>query len=101
MTTIKIKDDEFKLKYTIRAIFTYEQIKGKAFVVESLMDSYLLIYSFLTASNPDKELSFDDFLDACDEDPTILSQFQSFFEAEQNKQALGKTPKKAMTPVKK
>ena len=36
MNTIKINGIDYKIKYTIRALFIFEQITGKAFKIETL-----------------------------------------------------------------
>ena len=38
---MEINNKEYKLKYTLRALFIYEQITGKAFKLETLTDEYL------------------------------------------------------------
>ena len=35
MKTIKINDKEYKVKYTIRALFYWEQITGKPFAINT------------------------------------------------------------------
>lgn len=85
MKTIKIKGDEYKLKYSIKAIFIFEQITDRMFSIETLMDNYILLYSFLLASNPDKEISWDDFVDELDNNPSIIKDFSEFLIHEQEK----------------
>lgn len=71
--TIKIKDKEYKIKQTIRAIFLWEQISEKQFEIKNTLDNYLYFYCILLANNPDF-LGWDEFIDLLDEDPTILIQ---------------------------
>ena len=77
-TTIKIKGDEYKLRYSIKALFTFEEITGKTFAIETLMDNYILFYAFLITSNPETDLSFDDFLAETDENPNLIIEFTEF-----------------------
>lgn len=81
-----IKDIEYKLKYTLRALFIYEQITGKVFRLQTITDEYLFFYCVLAANNPDMNLTFDDLIDAIDEDPNIMVQFQNFMKSELEKQ---------------
>ena len=71
--TIRIKDKDFKVKQTIRAIFLWEQISEKQFEIKNTLDNYLYFYCILLANNPDF-LGWDEFIDLLDEDPTILIQ---------------------------
>ena len=72
---ITIKDKQYKIKYTLRALFIYEQITGKAFNLRTITDEYLFFYCILAANNPDIQLTFDDLIDAIDEDMNIMIQF--------------------------
>ena len=81
-----IKDKEYKLKYTLRALFIYEQITGKVFSMQTITDEYLFFYCVLAANNPDMNLTFDDLIDAIDEDVNIMIQFQEFMKSELEKQ---------------
>ena len=41
MNTIKINGEEYVIKYTIRALFMWEQITGKPFKINTLLDNYI------------------------------------------------------------
>lgn len=69
--TIKIKGNEFKIKQTLRAIFLWEQISERNFEIKSMLDNYLYFYCVILANNPDF-MSWDEFIDAMDEDPSII-----------------------------
>lgn len=81
-----IKDKEYKVKYTLRALFIYEQITGKVFSLQTITDEYLFFYCILAANNPEMNLTFDDLIDAIDEEPNIMIQFQEFMKSELEKQ---------------
>lgn len=83
---ITIQDKEYKLKYTLRALFVYERIAGKAFKFEGLYSEYLLFYCILLANNEEFEMSFDEFIDICDEDPKVFNQFRDWLIKELEKQ---------------
>ena len=86
MKTIKINGKDYKVKYTVRSLFIFEQITGKSFEIKTLLDNYVFFYSMLLACNADDVLSWDGFIDALDEDPTILKQMNDVIE-EQQKQS--------------
>ena len=88
MKTIKINDKEYKVKYTIRALFIYEQITGKPFAINTLLDNYLFFYCMILANNPDDLLEWDQFLNAIDNDPTLFTQINSTVEDSQKKDEL-------------
>lgn len=74
MKTITIKDKEYKIKYSIRALFIFEQITGKPFKIETLLDNYIFFYSMILANNKDEVLDWNDFLDALDDNPNLLEE---------------------------
>ena len=76
MNTITINNKEYKLKYTIRALFIFEQITNKPFAINTLMDNYLFFYCILLANNEDA-LEWDEFIDALDNEPNLLNELSS------------------------
>ena len=74
MNTIKINGEEYVIKYTIRALFMWEQITGKPFKINTLLDNYIFFYCMLLSNNKDKVLDWDSYLDALDNDTTLFSQ---------------------------
>lgn len=74
MNTIKINSEDYVIKYTIRALFMWEQITGKPFKIVTLLDNYIFFYCMIIANNKDKVLEWDDYLDALDNDTTLFSQ---------------------------
>lgn len=78
MKTITIKKRDYILKYTLRAFFIFENLTGKQFEFGRMLDEYLLFYSVLLANNKDTFLmSFDEFVEACDFDPSLLRRSRS------------------------
>lgn len=75
---ITIKDNTYKVKYSIRALFIFEEMTGKPFKLEKVMDFYIFFYSMILANNPDSNLLFNDFVDACDEDASLFTSFQNY-----------------------
>lgn len=74
MNTIKINGEDYAIKYTIRALFMWEQITGKPFKITTLLDNYIFFYCMILASNKDKVLEWEDYLDALDNDRTLFQQ---------------------------
>lgn len=74
MKQIEINGKTYKLKYTIRSLFIFEQITKKSFKIESLLDNYVFFYSMILANNPDSPIEWDDFLDAMDANPKLLEK---------------------------
>lgn len=85
---ITINNKEYKVKYTIRALFIFEQIAGKPFEVKSLLDQYLFFYSMILANNSENPLSWDDFIDAIDNDKTLPEQLNRIVSDYQEKDNL-------------
>ncbi len=75
MKTISIKNKEYKVKQTLRALFIFEQITGRPFEIKTMLDNYIFFYSVILANNPDNILDWDDFIDALDENPNLLNDF--------------------------
>lgn len=87
MKQIEINGVKYNIKYTIRALFIFEQITGKPFKIENLLDNYIFFYSMILANNQDMEniISWDDFLDALDKEPDLFSKMNEAVEAQQKK----------------
>lgn len=83
--TIKIGGEEYCIKYTIRALFMFEQITGKAFEIKTLLDNYIFFYCMILANNKDKVLEWDSFLDALDNDKELFATMNAIVN-EQEKQ---------------
>lgn len=88
MNTITINKKEYNVKYSIKALFYWEQITGKSFSIETLFDNYLLLYCMILVNNPDNVLSWDDFINALDSDPTIFKQLTKLVEDNQKVNSL-------------
>ena len=76
--TITIKGNEYNIKYTIRSMFIFEKITKKQFKIDSLIDWYVLYYCIILANNMDTTLTFDEFIDACDDDTSIVTKMESY-----------------------
>ena len=88
MKTISINGKDYRVKYTIRALFIFEQITGKAFKLETMLDSYIFYYSMILANNKDQVLQWEEFLDALDENPKLLQDMEKVMKEEDGKNSL-------------
>lgn len=91
---VTIKGTSYKIKYTLRALFIFENITGKSFNVESSMEQFLFYYAILLANNPGMTMSFDEFIDACEPDEEgsqdIIRAFSDLLNAQEKKMTLMK-----------
>ncbi len=77
MKKVKINNKNYNVKYTVRALFLYEQLTNKPFTLESLnyvLNRYIFAYCVILASNTDDVIEWDAFVDACDKDASILEK---------------------------
>lgn len=88
MKKIQINGNEYNIKYTIRSLFIFEQITGKAFKIETLLDNYVFFYSMLLACNPDNIITWDGFIDALDADPNLFVKINDVVTEQQGKDEL-------------
>ena len=95
---ITIKDKQYKIKYTLRALFIYEQIKKEPFALKTITDYYIFFYCLLLANNEDSGLTFDEFISALDEDQSIAEQMMQYLNKESEKNNIfgGDEKKKVM-----
>lgn len=73
--TITIREQEITLKYSMRSLFLYEQKSGESFSPRNLEQYCLYFYCVVCSSNKDLDLTFDDFIDFLDEDPSKITEF--------------------------
>lgn len=85
---ITINNKQFKVKYTIRALFIFEQITGKPFNISTLFDNYLFFYCLILANNPDNVLDFEEYIDAVDSDKGLYQQLTKAVEEYQKQDNL-------------
>lgn len=71
--TVSIKGNDYKVRQTLRAMFLFEEITRRPFKVETMLDNMLYLYCIILAGNPGNVISWDEFIDAADEDPEIIT----------------------------
>lgn len=77
MKKVKINNKNYNVKYTVRALFLYEQITKKPFTLNELnyvLNRYIFAYCVILASNTEDVIEWDDFVSACDKDTTLLEK---------------------------
>lgn len=84
--TIQIGQKEYNLKYTIRALFLFERITKKPFTANNLEDQFIFFFCLILASNPDTELTFEEFIEAVDNGDLDVSEINKFVAEQQKKQ---------------
>ena len=84
MNTILINGKEYKIKYGIRSMLIQEQITQKPFSLDNMNEQLVFLYSCLLAADNELNMSYEEFLDAIDEDMSIIIRFGQYL-AEQLK----------------
>ena len=84
---ITIKNKTVNLKYTFRALMIYENIANKSFNPKGISDVVIFFYSVVIATTKDNTITFDDFLDWLDEQPTAINEFSVWLTEVFNTQA--------------
>lgn len=72
---ITIKEKTVSLKYSFRALMIYENITNKSFNPKGISDVVIFFYSVVVATTKDNTITFDDFLDWLDDNPTVINDF--------------------------
>ena len=87
MNTILINGKEYKIKYGIRAMLIQEQITQKPFSLDNMNEQLVFLYSCLLAANNELTMSYEEFLDAVDEDMSIIIRFGQYLAEQQKKES--------------
>ena len=86
MNTILINGKEYKIKYGIRSMLIQEQITQKPFSLDNMNEQLVFLYSCLLAANNELTMSYEEFLDAIDEDMSIIIRFGQYLAEQQKKE---------------
>lgn len=79
MKTITINGETYNYKYSLRSLFIFERITGKAFQLNDTLDTFAFFYAMLLANNPDKKvLDFEAFIDACEQNMAIANELSAY-----------------------
>lgn len=85
---MKINGKNYNLKYSLRSMFIWENICEKPFQINTMMDTYLFFYSCILADESNPKLDFDELINACDENPFLMTEFNDFMAEEMEKRNL-------------
>ena len=85
---MEILGKNYEFKYSLRSMFVWEEITGKPFEVKTLLDTYILAYACIVVNTDNPPLDFNEFIDACDENPGIIEEFNKFMADEMKKREL-------------
>jgi hypothetical protein len=73
-------------KFKIKALILFERIANKPFEIKTTEDVYLYFYCIRCVNVDNYSQPFEEFLDECDENPTMLSDFLKQFEEHNRRQ---------------
>lgn len=87
---IKIKDKEIELKQSMRSLIYFENIMDKPFNPQNTttMDLTVLFLCTLLASDKALQLTYNELIDAIDENPQMFVDYTSWFIEEMQKQSM-------------
>jgi hypothetical protein len=77
---------ETKYKFKIKALILFERIAEKPFEIKSTEDLYLYFYCVVYSNVDNYSKDFDAFLDECDENPELFTEFVRQFEEHNRRQ---------------
>ena len=86
MNTILINGKEYNIKYGIRAMLIQEQSTQKAFSLENMNEQLVFLYSCLLAADNELTMTYEEFLDAVDDDMSIIIRFGEYLAEQQKKE---------------
>lgn len=97
---MEINGKNVVLKYGLRAMFAWEEMVGKPFEINTLMDTYCFFYACIIANQENPSIDFNEFIDYCDQHPELLNEFNEFMSQEMKKREVIAPKKKAGRPRK-
>lgn len=86
MNTILINGKEYPIKYGIRSMLIQEQITQKPFSLDNMNEQLVFLYSCLLAADNELTMTYEEFLDAVDEDMSIIIRFGEYLAEQQKKE---------------
>lgn len=84
--TILINGKEYPIKYGIRAMLIQEQITQKPFSLDNMNEQLVFLYACLLAADNELTMTYEEFLDAVDEDMSIIIRFGEYLAEQQKKE---------------
>lgn len=83
---IQLNGKDIELRYTMRALMMYENIKQESFAPKTLQDVMIFFFCVIIASDKTARITFDDLIDMVDDNPDLLSEFSEWLTETINKQ---------------
>ena len=97
-----INDKEITLKSSFRAMVAYEQITDHIFSPSTVTDILVYFYCCIISSKDyDGTMTFDEFMDYLDDNPTILQEFSEWMTETSKQNEVFKKKKKKKTTARK
>ena len=75
---IELNNKEIELKYSFRALMMYENVTGASLNPHGLTDIMTFFYCVVLSSSKDYTITFDDFVDYIDENPSKIGEFSEW-----------------------
>lgn len=91
---MEINGKNYELKYSLRSMFIWEEMVGKPFEIKTLFDTYCFCFSCIIANPDNPGLEFNEFIDACDENPLLIQEFNDFLAKEMSSRSTTDDKKK-------
>ena len=88
MKKITINGKTYNFKQNLKAMIMYEKMTDKPFNITTFTDIITLMYCCIIASNEDDYIGFNEFLEALDNQPELLSELSDLIAKEQEKTTL-------------
>lgn len=79
---MEINSKNYKLTYGLRPMFVFEQMTGKAFEINTLLDTYIFCFACIISNKENPKLDFNEFIDYCDAHPEIMQEFGEFMSSQ-------------------
>lgn len=72
---ITINEKKVTLKKSFRSVIAYEQAMGKTFNPSTITETIMYFYCVVISSDQSIEITFDEFLEYLDNNPTAIKDF--------------------------
>lgn len=82
---ITINKKKYEVKYSLKALFLFETITNAPFELKTIKDTYIFLYCMILANNEDNVITWDEFIDALDNDKKLQEQLRKVLTQQQEK----------------
>jgi hypothetical protein len=94
---IDINGKSYEFKYSLRAMFIWEEVTGRPFEVKTLLDTYILAYACIVANPDNPALEFSELIDYADQYPEVMDEFNKYLNEEMKRRETLSAGKKKVT----